>query len=692
MATAPQITTPIGRIDLTKLDYTTMIDEVTSLIKNHPNYQTQFNSFFEGDAAVMLIELFCQVAHMNNLRIDFESNELSWLNAEEPDTILRFLPLIDFSLESVYGSSVEIIAEAIEETGGVSSVPIIIPARTQINAINLAGEDSTIELLSESDNYTGSIVLQPNIRTYAIEGYAGITETLEIDVSKASNFTFKINRPNVIHDSIQVFINENGSYTLLSRLDTFMSPLEVLPTYTVRFDFDGQPTFIFGNKFFGGNFDGIVDGNANTYKQLFIYYRYLNDSGGRITNYVPGSVEETLNFFAPSLGRDIALQFYNVSSGYGGSDIATLDEIKQIAPLLIRTADKAVTNEDHETFISQHQVVKDVNVITPVEEPTSTIPIFHIHIYVAPNRNTTDFIPVTETPAYNEMPAAEIGETYLEYNTRLQTAITNFYNITGMETRAELQSEFIDDTFTIIEGFNDELRILLDTDDSVSGFVNITLTDGTTRTREQIVEEINNEFENANPASIIGDSILFSSSTIGDTGYIQLAGDTSDSAHDAILAETYDTIGFAKNALSAGTTVTDEAEELLDLITGKRIAGIELVFRQIAITPFILTMDVYYNKNSNPADIEQDVLDELYINYSYQSAFLGSTIRKSEIIRLVMGIDGVEYIETDFTDLIAKTNEIIFLLDTDIINYLPLDDYPDLTDLYGVDLTMVRSS
>lgn len=273
----PQVITPIGRIDLTRLDYNGIVQQIRNIITSDRRYEPQFKSLFESDAGVMLIELFAQIAHLNNLRIDFISNELSWLNAEQPETILNFLPLIDYRLHSVTGSTTNVIGTVIGQAGNVSPVQILIPGRTKLSARNTAGAPSTAEFLAGPDNYTGDILLAANQRSYSLNAFAGTTDFAEVFVNQQEQFTFLINQTNIIDGSIQIFkVLDNNQFELLPYVESFITPLSSLPQWTNRFDFSGRATVIFGNRFFGGAFTEVNPLNQSTWVKLRVYFRYLS--------------------------------------------------------------------------------------------------------------------------------------------------------------------------------------------------------------------------------------------------------------------------------------------------------------------------------------------------------------------------------------------------------------------------------
>lgn len=687
----PNLTTSLGRIDLTKLDYAGIITQVKSIIQSDPRYQAKFSSLFEGDAAVMMIELFAQIAHMVNLRIDFTANELSWLNAEQEQTVLNFLPLIDYKLRSVRSSTTTIFATVVNEPGAVSTSQISIPAKTRLGPLNTEGRQSVCEILASKTNYTSDLILQPGIRTYSLTAFSGITEFFEIQVNKASLFTFTIDRTNVIDDSIQIFkVGTNNSFTLLDQVDSFLTPLGANPSYVTGFNFQGEAQVQFGNKFFGGSFDGVTN-DPSTWVTLRVYYRYLTDTNGSVTNYTPGSVNQTLEFFSPGEGRKIKLQFFNQDAGVGGTDILTLDQVKQLAPLSVRTGGKVVTNEDYEITLSEDSLVKDVLVITPNEEPTLDIPVFHAHGFTAPNRTNSTFIPNTDPPLDTQMPDPLPSETEDEYNVRFLQSLTNFYNLTGLETPAQLQSSKTDDTFPVVLQVNDTMRIVVDTDDIVSGYVQINLSENPAKTKEEVVTNINSGF--LFPLARIEDGrITLESPVKGNGSFIQLVGDNSDVFNDGIMQLTYTTLGFVKDQFSQGLEQSAEAGALDDTITDKQVVGIELKFRPIVITPFKIKAQVFYNKNANRITLEEDIRTALYDNFSYQSSFMSKPVlpyRVAKIIQDIAGVDDAIIIEPA-ARLDTSVNQIAFIMDQFIIDNLP-DRFPDLGSLYEVELEMIRT-
>ncbi len=684
------ITTPLARIDLTKLDYNSIINEIKSIIKSNPKYSPNFTSYFESDVAVMLIELFSQIAQLNNLRIDFVSNELSWVNAEQDDTILRFLPLIDYRLKSVLGSQTPIVATVVGEPGGVSTVPIVIPARTRLNAINTSGAQSVAEFLYSSTDYTSAIVLPAGLSGYDLIAYAGITDRIDLTIPVSSNYTFKINKTNVIDDSIQVFLNQNGTYVLLTRVESFIAPLESNPTYTVRFNFQGEATIIFGNKFFGGSFDGIVESDPSTHKEIVVYYRYISDNKGSETNYSPLAISQNIEFFAPVLGRNITLNIFNPEFGTNGTDILSIEDVRRTAPLTIRTADKAVTNEDSETFLKQNIITKDAKVFTPIDEPQFNIPIFYAHAFVAANRSNSAFISTKSTPASYELPDPIQNETNASYTARFLASLNEYYNLRGIETSATLTSSLKLNQYVIIENFNDRLRIITDTSDPLN-YHDIKLTPGAL-TPQDIIDQINFGMGYGLASVNTDNSIVFKSLVLGSLSFIQLLPNFEDLADNAVLEETYSTLGFNVNDLATGADNTLEALELYNILNAKRIACVDYQFKNITMVPFNIIGRIYYNQTANPSNVLRDVNSVVNNNYSYQSMNIGQQVRKSTILKTLMSVSGVDYVElTNFDqDILPGKNELYFVVDPEIVGAIP-DAYQTLKTNLSNSFELIRN-
>lgn len=665
------ITTPLARIDLTKLDYNGIINEIKSAIKSNPKYSANMTSYFESDVAVMLIDLFAQIAHLNNLRIDFTSNELSWVNAEQEDTILKFLPLIDYRLKSVLASEIPLNATVVGEPGGVSSVPIVIPARTQLAPVNTVGGPSLAEINFSKTDYTSAIVLPAGIASYNLIGYAGVTERTDVLVPTGSNFTFKINKENIVDDSIQIFFNKNGTYVLLTRVESFMTPLEENPTYTVRFNFKGEATIIFGNKFFGGAFDGVVESDPSTHPELVVYFRRLAESKGTQTNYTPLAISQNLELFAPVLGRNITLNIFNSEFATGGTDILSIEEVRRTAPLTIRTADKAVTNEDCELFLRENSLTKDVKVVTPMDEPQFNIPIFYGHVFVAANRSNSAFISTKPTPETFELPEPAQNELESEYTIRFLTSLNEYYNLRGIESSAVLTSSSVENQFVIISGTNDKMKIISDTDDP-NNFFYVSLTPGAL-TPFEVVDQINAAAGYRIAYVNESNSITLKSNVLGNLSYIQLLPNFDDLEENSVLEETYLTLGFQVNDIATGTNNSSEALTLYNILNSKRILGIDFQFRQLKMIPFNITGRIYYNQTANPTNVLNDINSIINTNYSYQGMDIGKQVRKSNILRTLMSVAGVDYVElTNFdTDILPNKDEIYFVVDPEIVNAIP---------------------
>lgn len=688
----PQLTTPAGRIDLTRVDFNGMKSMIYSAIREHPKYREMFSSFFEGDVAVMLIDLFLTIAHINNLRLDFISNELSFLNSRDPNVLLRFLPIIDYKLRSVEGSTIPLKGSFVR---GSIEYPIVIPARTKISGRDLTGNSFTSEILYNKYNYTGNIIVPAGVDSFDVVSYAGQTKSISVQIDRPSNFAVKINQEFVIDDSIQVFLNKGGIFHELKRVDSFVTYLtSEFPDYTVRFDFDGKPTIIFGNRFFGGAFTGIVEGSSQTYENVIVYYRHLDTRNGAETNVTPFSIDDTIEVFVQNLGRNVSINFFNQFAATGGNNILSMEEVKRIAPLTVRASKNTVTNEDYEIkLINNNSIINDVRAITPKDQPDVNIPVFYGYIYVKPERQMDTFI-LSENGRSDRLPLRQTGETESEYNVRLIRNLNNFCNISGMETNAKLTSTNSSTFFTIINDFNDKIRLIVDDDDIVSGFVDVKLDVGLNVSNEDVVNKINSAFGYQLAKVDELNKIELSSRVYGTGSFIQFVGDNENAANNQIIDRTCDTIGFALNQFSSGQDVSSEAAAIDDSIENE-IAGIGHSYKSIRVSPFGLDITVYYNPEvSSPDTLKDIVRQSLRDAYSFSSVNLGNRVTKNDVRKLVENIDGVDLVDINgFLEnnrLISEFNECYFILDEIIIAAIP-DSFPNIKANYDINIKMVRS-
>ena len=113
-------------------------------------------------------------------------------------------------------------------------------------------------------------------------------------------------------------------------------------------------------------------------------------------------------------------------------------------------------------------------------------------------------------------------------------------------------------------------------------------------------------------------------------------------------------------------TQTDE-DDLQRFLNDYRITGISNVFKIPRFRTFSISSEVYCFPNIPIQDIERDILNQLYENYSLEKSELGKNINKSEVLKIIMDVSGVRYANIDYfgEDLENKTNNEIATIKVD---------------------------
>lgn len=427
---------PLKKIDYTQLDFDTIIADVVSVIKAHPDYYTKWQDFLESNAGQMFLETFAFIAQKIILRTDLVANELFLPTAQDPKAVVNILKLIGYNLNPPTEAKVPI---SITSDNSISVEPGLAFEGTGLDGTKMIFELYNKDFISNKITFYTQPIDIPYSGVFSGTLFEGKTiKDYEVVVDTKEEFTFNLDGP-VIKDSILITLNGDELQEITSL--AIAGADEVNPRYTVSYDENYNVKISFGKAGFGGAFQDVIEGVKT--QTIYCTYRIGGGVNGNVTI---GAIQGT-KVISNENNDTATISYINEKSGIGGADGQTVDEAKKVAPLTIKTIGRTTTAQDYTTLLQEQKLVPlyDSNIQTPFENP-DVVPYLFTYIYTAPERDWNAFTVEDETiidplTNYKNIPILKYEETTENYIKRFLIRLNNFLNLDGVSNAALLTND-----------------------------------------------------------------------------------------------------------------------------------------------------------------------------------------------------------------------------------------------------------
>jgi Baseplate J-like protein len=307
----------IPSIDYTSRDYSSILLDMTSLIKN---FSPTWTSRDPADFGMTLVELFAYMGDILNYYIDRAANEGFLSTATQRRSVLQLANLLGYTPTDAVAATT-----TLTFTNSTGS-DISLPALTQV-ATSLIVNSTTAQVIFETD----SALTVPANSTATVSATQGITinELVEI-ASSAANQTYVLKNTSVINNTVQVTVG-GVSY---NRVQYLIDAGSYDPVFTTFTNSEGITYITFG--------DGVSGRIPPSGVQIYATYRTGDGAMGNVAANLVKNIIKT-----PGQTTPIGLTVYNSSAATGGADAESIDSIRLNAALSIRAVNRAVSLTDY---------------------------------------------------------------------------------------------------------------------------------------------------------------------------------------------------------------------------------------------------------------------------------------------------------------------------------------------------------
>ena len=388
-----QTLTELPEIQYTGMDYDTIVSEIKTIISNHPNWSSNWDTTTESEAGLIFIELMAYLTDNLAIRQDLIFNEMFPSTAKKEKSRRRLLNEINYMPELPVAATVPVkieLSELLEENltlmsslGSSDSLSGRTNSIMSFSGKNINGKSTTYELLKinsdDQPDYLGSIVLEKGNTAYTADSdgdtltvLEGETHYEEFTSSTIDGPTFTLSEEGdtIAQESIRVFVTSDSNKECLL-VDNFLSTdaRDVSGDYADKIPFVVQMDES-GNLYIRFATEDLMTWNSTVHEaKLFplagtigVFYRTTTGSLGNIS---AGFLNTTIS------SNGYSGKIYNESSGSGGEDCEELEDAILNGPLSLRHMDRAVTYDDYDNIIKNNQYILKSKTYTSYNAPST---------------------------------------------------------------------------------------------------------------------------------------------------------------------------------------------------------------------------------------------------------------------------------------------------------------------------------
>jgi len=369
--------TKLPRTHFSGLDFNNIMEDITRLVVDNPDFNENWDDFLSSNAGRMFIELFAYIADQLATRIDWFANEGYIGTATQKKSVMRILKLIGYNFQLPIGAHAPVSISFDRPVGEFYLSPLYSANQGTINFFTLTAKDKSGQVRNfEAITYddankrfeyktgvkinTGTAAV-PKLNT-TIDFYEGQTIVANYTAETDNNPVFTLQQNPVMENSIRVYlVKESGGNKTeeeLNKVSSFLDP-------EAQKDQDS-----FGNPYSLPYILNVTEDDTVTVEfgptsllpepnrrlrigdKIKVFYRI---GGGKDGNITKKSINTTRRLTINS--EVVNVTFVNNSEGIGGQNSETPEQAAVNAPLQVRTANKAVTAEDYNILLNSDNTV-----------------------------------------------------------------------------------------------------------------------------------------------------------------------------------------------------------------------------------------------------------------------------------------------------------------------------------------------
>lgn len=367
--------TQLPKTHFSGLEFSNIMEDIHNLVKENPEFNSNWDDFLNSNAGRMLTEVFAWIADQLATRIDWVVNENFIGTATSRTSIIRLLKLIGYKFSLPVAATIPVTLEfSLPVANNYNLTPTYIEGSGIISPKKIQGNDKkgnlkSFEALnydSINQKYSYKVPVVVNVGDISnptlkqeINFYEGTTKIKSFIAVSNQGQKFIIDDSPIVRNSIAVYIIRTQGVEIeeseLLEVDNFLDSnaqkvknsqgeTNAIP-YVLNVRDDDSVEIEFAPITLLPNSDRRLPEGS----ELRVFYRI---GGGLDGNIARQSINLTERIVFDS--QEVVVSYYNEREGIGGQDTETVEHAAYNGPLNIRTGGKAVTTEDYDIILSGH--------------------------------------------------------------------------------------------------------------------------------------------------------------------------------------------------------------------------------------------------------------------------------------------------------------------------------------------------
>lgn len=391
-------------VDYTGRDYYSLRDAMIARVQDRI---PEWTASDPADFGVALIEAFAYLGDVVAYYIDRTANEAFLKTAVQRQSLLNIAQTYGYSPAGYRQATADI------TFSNSSDSDVTIPAGTVLSGDVITGDVVTTLYFTTNAEIIVDAIANDIPGTATVSASEGRSVTLVADGATqygeligtsdgSPEMSFDLGETPVVDGSIEVYVQDGDVYSKWTKVQHLIDYGPSDSVYSVFLNEDETVTITFG--------DGVSGAIPTAYAEIRAQYTV---GGGSIGNVSADTITELFYVAGLSDSQLTALQsnltITNESSGIGGSDPESDEQIRIAAPAALRSGNRAVSLKDFSDLALSVSGVGKANATSSVWTSVT--------VYIAPSRNELDLDPAPGLDD-NENPSAE----YLSLKTEVEAA------------------------------------------------------------------------------------------------------------------------------------------------------------------------------------------------------------------------------------------------------------------------------
>lgn len=338
------------RVDYSKLDYTSLLDDLRTRI---PVLIPEWTDVLDSNVGMFYVQLFAAINDLLLFYLDNRASECFLDTAVTPESIYSIVKLIGFNPQGYEAASTVLTFYVLSPYA--NDIPI--PAGT--TCVSQSSNRIRFSTLADAVLSAG----QTSVDVPAKQGSL-LTETVTGDGTKYQGFRLGSTSPATDTITLRVqgrtwrhvetFVGEGPT-------ECFMAEVGEAGVVTIRF---------------GNDVEGKI--LASGVEATISYF----EANGLIKNLAANSITRLAFTLTDALGGTVDVRVKNTTAVNGGQNPDTPLDMKYLAPAVFKTGERAVTKSDYTALLERRSDVASVKVLDINDD--ERIPLSYVRCYIVP--------------------------------------------------------------------------------------------------------------------------------------------------------------------------------------------------------------------------------------------------------------------------------------------------------------------